>query len=140
MRFPRQFFAHFWPLLRPFSHRWAQLSCSSQQPSSCHPQVRQRKQHEHLRRVLGQTAIAHFHVAKLPLDHPERVLPPRPPLGLEMLQMLSCFLLLAFGQPLYLTAPFGNPPIHLHPSHLGPVLRAGATRCSIHHLSLHTPP
>src|SRR3546814_13101089 len=68
---------------------------------------------------------AHFHVAKLPLDHPERVLHPRPHLGLEMLQMLYCFLVLAFGQALYRTAPFGNQPINLYIRQFGPVLRAG---------------
>lgn len=40
---------------------------------SLHPQVRQRKQHQHLRGVPGQTAIAHLDVTKLALDHPKRV-------------------------------------------------------------------
>src|SRR3546814_1039218 len=43
---------------------------------------------------------SHFHVAKLPLDHPERVLHPRPHLGLEVFQLFDRFLVLAIGQAL----------------------------------------
>src|SRR3546814_20294011 len=68
----RRFFALPRPLLRPFAYRWTQLPCSSQQPSSRHPQVRRGEQHEHLRGVLRQAAITHLGVAKLPLDHPKR--------------------------------------------------------------------
>src|SRR3546814_12881743 len=81
-----------------FAYRWTQLPCSSQQPSSRHPQVRRGEQHEHLRGVLRQAAITHLGVAKLPLDHPKRVLHPRPHLGFEMLQALYRFLLLALGE------------------------------------------
>ena len=41
---------------------------------SRHPHVRQGEQRQHLCRVLRQAAVAHLDVAKLPLDHPERVL------------------------------------------------------------------
>ena len=42
--------------------------------SARHPQVRQREQRQHLRRVLRQAAVAHLRVAELALDHPERML------------------------------------------------------------------
>lgn len=38
-----------------------------------HPQVGQRKQCVQLRRVLGQSPVAHLHMSELALDHPERV-------------------------------------------------------------------
>src|SRR3546814_5906426 len=104
-----------------FAYRWTQLPCSSQQPSSCHPQVRRGEQHEHLRGVLRQAAITHLGVAKLPLDHPKRVLHPRPHLGFEMLQALYRFLVLALGEPLYRTATLGDPPRHRHTLKLCPL-------------------
>lgn len=39
-----------------------------------HPQIAQREQRQHLRTVLGQTAVARLDVTKLPLDHAERML------------------------------------------------------------------
>jgi hypothetical protein len=38
MRFLRRFFTHFWPLSRPFSQRWTQLSCSDQPQQDSHYQ------------------------------------------------------------------------------------------------------
>lgn len=59
------------------------------QLSSRHPQVRQREQRQHLRRVLRQAAVAHPGVAELALHHPERVLHLRPQAGLEVLPALG---------------------------------------------------
>src|SRR5690625_5335714 len=58
----------------PFRPSWTHLPCRRQQLASCHPQLTQRKQREQLGGVLGQPPIAYFHVAKLTLDHPKRML------------------------------------------------------------------
>ena len=50
----------------------AYLSCI-EQITPRHPQIRQGKQRDQLRCVLGQATEAHLGVAKLALDHPERV-------------------------------------------------------------------
>jgi len=39
-----------------------------------HPQVGQRKHHQQLARVLGQSSVTRFAVSKPTLDHPKRVL------------------------------------------------------------------
>ena len=48
------------------------LSCDHES-SPHHPQVRERKQGLQLGGVLGQAPVAHLGVAKLALDHPERM-------------------------------------------------------------------
>jgi len=45
----------------------------SQKRSAHHPQIAQCEQRVQLRRVLGKPSIAHFHMAELALDDPERV-------------------------------------------------------------------
>ncbi len=58
-------------VVRPF---WAHLSCHPHQLASHHPEIAQRKQREHLRRILDQSAVSHLGVDKLTLDHAKRVL------------------------------------------------------------------
>jgi len=55
---------------------WAHLSCHSHQFVSCHPDVAQRKQGKSLCRILHQSAVSHFGVTKLTLDHAKRMLDP----------------------------------------------------------------
>ena len=52
---------------------------------SSHPQVRQSEQGGQLSRVFHQPAKAYFHVSKLALDHPKRVLDLGARLGFEIL-------------------------------------------------------
>ena len=52
----------------------AHSSCGSHQSPPRHPEVAQREQRDDLRRVLLQPAVTHLRVAKLPLEHAERVL------------------------------------------------------------------
>jgi hypothetical protein len=55
-----------------------------------HPQVRERKQHEYLCRVLRQALESNLGVAKLPLDYPERMFHLRPHLRLASLKPITC--------------------------------------------------
>ena len=56
-------------LISPFRALRTQLSCHRHQLPSRHPQVRQREQRDHMRRVFCQTAEADLQQAELPLDH-----------------------------------------------------------------------
>jgi len=48
-----------------------------------------REQRQHLRRVLGQTAVTHLDVTELPLDHPEGMLDLGAQAGLATLPALN---------------------------------------------------
>ena len=79
-------------LTPPFSEFWRSLgrlqthSCLQplQQPAPRHPQVAQGKQCVQLRRVLGQSPVAHLHMSELTSDDPERVFHLSPDAGLDM--------------------------------------------------------
>ena len=79
-----------------------------------HPQVRQRKHHQQLAGVLGQSPIAHLAMAELALDHAKRVLDLGADAGLELLQLfferIDRF---AFVHGLALARHHGNLPVHL---------------------------
>src|SRR5512135_3929627 len=79
--------------ISPFRLLRTQLSRHRQQPPSCHPQIRQREQRDHMRRVLGQPAEAHLAQTELPLDYPERMLDLRPHARLGLLDLLERALL-----------------------------------------------
>lgn len=80
------------------------LSHPSRQRAPHHPQIAQREQRLQLRRVLGQSPVAHFHMPELALDHPKRVLHlgahtriqelalARAPRGFWLNARLSCFI------------------------------------------------
>ncbi len=53
--------------------------------SAFHPKVRERKQREQLRRVLGQATKARLHITELALDHPKWMLDLGPHLRLDPL-------------------------------------------------------
>ena len=54
-----------------------------------HPQVREHKQGEELRRVLGQASVANFGVTKLALDNPKRVLNLGTDAGFELFDLVQ---------------------------------------------------
>lgn len=58
----------------PFPMQQAHSCQAPCQTLADHPQVGQREQRVQLRRVLGQAAIAHLHMAELALDDTERML------------------------------------------------------------------
>lgn len=84
-------------LRRLFSVRWWRFgrmqtrSCLQplQQPAPRHPQIAQRKQRVQLRRVLGQSPVAHFYVPELPLDDPKRVFHLGPDSSLDVFKLLE---------------------------------------------------
>lgn len=59
--------------------------------STCHPQVRQSEQRHHLYGVFDQAPKTHFFIAKLVLDHPERVLDLGSNLSLGLLDLTYRF-------------------------------------------------
>lgn len=78
------------PRLRPLDHLQTH-SCLQvlQQPAPHHPQIAQRKQCVQLRRVLGQSPIAHLHVPELAFDDPKRVLDLGAVTRFDMLQLVE---------------------------------------------------
>jgi hypothetical protein len=63
----------------------AHSSSCTQQMSSCHPHIAQRKQRHQLRRVFGQPFVANLGETELALDHPEWMLDLRANAGFELL-------------------------------------------------------
>ena len=74
---------------RPLPIRWAHSCQAPTQMPARHPQIGQSKQRVQLRRVLGQTAIAHLHMAELALDDTERVLDLGANAGFDALDLFS---------------------------------------------------
>lgn len=70
--------------------RWQTHSClQPQQSAPRHPQIGERKQRVQLRRVLGQSQVAHLHVAELALDDPKRVFHLGPDAGLDVFKSVE---------------------------------------------------
>lgn len=90
----------------PFWAYWLgyERTCPIRAAACAAPQIAQREQRLQLRRILGQSPVAHFHMPKLALDHPKRVLHlgahsriqelalARAPRGFWLNARLSCFI------------------------------------------------
>jgi hypothetical protein len=78
-----------------------------------HPQIGQRKHHQQLAGVLGQTPVTRLAVSKLTLDHPKRMLHLGADTGFDLFNPISQGLA-GFGlvQRLALARHHGNFPVH----------------------------
>ena len=63
--------------------------CPLEESAPRHPQIAQGEQRVQLRRVLGQSSVAHLDVTELSLDDPKRVLDLRSHAGLQMLDSVE---------------------------------------------------
>ena len=82
----RAFCPFVWPLGRAYAHSSQQ---PLQKPAPCHPQIGERKKRVQLRRVLGQSSVAHLHVAELALNDPKRVFHLGPDAGLDVFKSVE---------------------------------------------------
>lgn len=101
-RFSGRFFGR---AARPFPMRWAHLCQALTQTLAHYPQMDQCKLRVQLRRVLGQSAIAHLHMATLALDEAEWVSDFGLYAGLDALNLFS-------QMALPLIAAHGKQPSH----------------------------
>ena len=76
--------------LRPPGSIWTHSYSGTRKSPPHHPQVREHKHGEELRRVLLNSAIAHLGVTKLALDNPKRVFHLGADTGLELFDLVQC--------------------------------------------------
>ena len=102
------------PVLGPLPMFWAH-SCRQPLNHSLpdHPQIGQRKHHQQLTGVLGQTPVTRLAMPELTLDHPKRMLHLGTDTGLDLFNPI-CQSVAGFGlvQRLALARHHGNFPVH----------------------------
>ena len=110
----RSFGGCFGHVSRPFPRVWTHSCQAPVQTPAHHPQIGQRKQCVQLRRVLGQAAVAHLHMAELALDDAERMLDLGADAGLDAFDLFGQRIQrICLVQQLSQTWAHGHMPLHI---------------------------